>query len=184
MALKHSEMVELGTNAPYFNLPDTISGKMVALSDFQSQPVVVVFSCNHCPYVLFIQKELCALAKKYQQKGVAFVLISSNDVERYPQDAPDKMREFAAEYGFSFPYLYDESQSVARAYEAACTPDIYVYNTGHKLTYRGQFCPARPSNGLVPDGKDLAEALDALLNGAEVNPRQYPSAGCSIKWKQ
>ncbi len=189
MPLQHSEMVDLGTDAPFFKLLNVMNGQTVALSDFRpDKPLVVIFSCNHCPYVLFIQTQLCELAKKYQSQGCNFVLISSNDIDKYPQDAPELMREFAQSYNFSFPYLYDETQSVARAYRAACTPDIYVYdkidNNNRKLAYRGQFCPARPSNGLIPNGQDLAAALTALLNNETVNSRQYPSAGCSIKWKE
>lgn len=177
-------MLELGTKAPEFELPDTVSGKMIKLSDVQSdKATVVMFLCNHCPYVLHVNPEIVRVAKDYQAKGVSFVGISSNDVENYPQDSPDKMQEFAAEVGYTFPYLYDETQEVARAYDAACTPDFYVFDGDGTLVYRGRLDGSRPKNDVPLTGEDLRAALDAVLAGEPVTDKQYPSGGCNIKWK-
>lgn len=185
MAFTESTMLELGTQAPEFELPDTVSGKNIKLSDIQSdKATVVMFLCNHCPYVIHVNPEIVRLAKEYQAKGVSFVGISSNDVENYPQDGPDKMKELAAEVGYTFPYLYDATQEVARAYDAACTPDFYVFNGDMTLVYRGRLDGSRPKNDLPLTGADLRAALDAVLAGAPVSEKQYPSGGCNIKWKQ
>ena len=184
MALTESNMLELGVKAPDFMLPDTVSGKMMSLSDIKSEKAtVVIFSCNHCPYVIHVNPELVRVAKDYQARGVSFVAISSNDVDKYPQDGPDKMKELAEQVGYTFPYLYDETQAVARAYDAACTPDIYVFDGALTLVYRGRLDGSRPGNDLPLTGADLRAALDAVLAGEAVNPKQYPSAGCNIKWK-
>ena len=185
MALTESKMLSLGTIAPDFNLPDTVSGKMMSFNDIKSDvATVVMFTCNHCPYVIHVNEELVRLAKEYQQSGVAFVAISSNDVVNYPQDSPEKMTQLAAEVGYTFPYLYDESQEVARAYDAACTPDFYVFDATARLVYRGQLDGSRPGSGIPLTGSDLRAALDAVLVSRPVNPMQRPSAGCGIKWKK
>lgn len=185
MALTESNMLPLGTIAPAFELLDTVSDKMVSLNQLKSdKATVVIFSCNHCPYVIHINKQLVKLANKYIAKGVSFVVISSNDVENYPADAPDKMKVLAAEEGYPFPYLYDENQEVAKAYDAACTPDFYVFDGALKLSYRGRFCASRPKTDVEVTGADLAAAIDVALNGATPLEKQYPSAGCNIKWKK
>ncbi len=176
-------MLPLGTPAPDFQLPDP-SGKMIALSDFKSAPALAVFFiCNHCPYVKHIQKGLVQFARDYQARGLAIVAISSNDVQTHPEDSPAKMAQEAKTAGYTFPYLYDESQAVAKAYQAACTPDIFLFDAGRKLFYRGQFDDSRPGNGVPVTGKDLRVATDAVLGGKPVPSRQIPSVGCNIKWK-
>jgi peroxiredoxin len=178
-------MTPLGTPAPDFTLPDTVSGRMVSLAGLRSdRATVVMFICNHCPFVKHVQHELAQLGGDYQPQRVAFAAINSNDVANYPADAPDKMQALAETLGFTFPYLYDETQEVARAYQAACTPDIFIYDGDLKLAYRGQLDDARPSNGVPVTGRDVRRALDALLAGRPVNPDQRPSIGCNIKWKQ
>jgi peroxiredoxin len=185
MAFTESNMLALGTEAPDFKLPDTVSGKLISLDDVATgQATVIIFSCNHCPYVLHVNPEIVRLANDYQQKGVGFAAISSNDVEHYPADAPDKMKALAAEVGYPFPYLYDETQEVAKAYSAACTPDFYVFDKNRKLVYRGRLDDSRPNSGRPLTGKDLRAALDAVLEGREVAAKQYPSGGCNIKWKK
>ena len=184
MAYTVSNMMSLGTKAPNFNLLDTVSGKMIDLSDIQSdQATVIVFSCNHCPFVHFVNDEMVRIANDYKTKRVAFVVISSNDTEFHPEDSPEAMTKFAKESGYSFPYLYDETQEVGRAYDAACTPDFYLFDGEMKLAYRGQLDGARPSNGKEITGEDLRNALDAVLNNQPVATIQYPSGGCGIKWK-
>ena len=185
MAQTPSTMLPLGTPAPAFALPDTVSGARLSLAQLQS-PVatVVMFICNHCPYVLHLRAGLAQLARDYQPRGIAFVAISSNDVEHYPDDAPDRMQAFAAANGFSFPYLYDETQDVARAYEAACTPDFFVFDGALRLAYRGQFDDSRPGNGRPVTGAAIRAALDAMLAGQPVALDQVPSVGCNIKWKR
>ena len=184
MAVTPSTMLQLGTEAPDFTLPDTISEEDVSLTELKSDvATVVMFICNHCPFVIHIREELVGLAKEYIGEGVSFVAISSNDVANYPEDSPDKMRMLAKEFNFPFPYLYDESQAVAKAYKAACTPDLYVFDKSLKLVYRGQLDDSRPGNGLPVNGKSLRTALDAVLEGQEVSPDQRPSTGCNIKWK-
>ena len=177
-------MLPLGTKAPDFRLPDTVSGETLSLSDIQSdKATVVMFLCNHCPYVIHVNPKLVELAKEYEAKGVAFVAISSNDVENYPQDGPAQMKELAEEVGYPFPYLYDETQEVAKAYDAACTPDFYVFNPQMELVYRGRMDESRPNSGKPLTGADLTAAIDAVLDGTTVSQVQYPSGGCGIKWK-
>jgi peroxiredoxin len=183
MVLKSSVMLPLGTKAPDFSLPDP-GGRKYTLKGFNGAPaILVVFMCNHCPYVKHVQRDLAALVKEYQAKGVAVVGISSNDIEAYPDDAPGKMREEAAVLGYTFPYLFDESQNVAKAYHAVCTPDFFLFDKEQKLAYRGQMDSSRPGNGIPVTGRDLRAALDAVLAGRPPDPLQRPSAGCSIKWK-
>lgn len=184
MAATPSNMTPLGTPAPDFSLPDTVSGHRVRLADVRSDhATVVMFICNHCPFVKHVQHELVRLARDYQPQGVAFIAISSNDADSYPDDAPDKMQALAETLGFGFPYLYDETQEVARAYAAACTPDIFIYDGELKLAYRGQLDDSRPGNALPVNGHDVRRALDALLAGRPVDANQHPSIGCNIKWK-
>lgn len=176
-------MLPLGTAAPDFSLPDT-NGKTVSRADFKGKPaLLVIFMCNHCPYVKHIREGLAQLGRDYQGKGAAIVAINSNDVANYPDDSPAKMAEEVKSAGYIFPYLYDESQSVAKAYRAACTPDIYLFDKDQKLAYRGQFDDSRPGNGVPVTGKDLRAALDAVLGGRPVPAEQKPSMGCNIKWK-
>lgn len=186
MALTESNMLPLGTEAPPFVLPDTVSGKEVSLEDISKdkRATVVMFLCNHCPYVKHVNSELVRLANDYAGEGVAFVGISSNDVENYPDDRPELMSKVAEEEGYTFPYLYDESQNVARAYDAACTPDFYVFDADLKLVYRGRLDDSRPGNDVSLSGKDLRKAINGVLAGDKPLGLQYPSAGCNIKWKK
>lgn len=178
-------MLPLGTAAPDFSLPDTVSGRMISLSEVKTDKgLVVMFLCNHCPYVIHVNPEIVRVSKEYLAKGLGFVGISSNDAEKYPDDAPDKMKLVAQQLGYPFPYLYDESQAVARAYDAACTPDFYVFDKNLKLVYRGRLDDSRPRNDNPLTGRDLRAALDAVLAGEAVSEIQYPSGGCNIKWKQ
>jgi len=182
MALTESTMLPLGTEAPRFTLPDT-DGNSVSLDDLAGgEAVVVIFMCNHCPYVIHVQQELATVAGANEARGVRFVGINSNDVEAYPDDSPERMREEKERIGYTFPYLFDESQEVARAYRAACTPDIYLFDRDLKLVYRGQFDSSRPNSG-TPTGEDLIAAMDALLAGEPVPEEQLPAIGCNIKWK-
>lgn len=184
MAYKESNMMPLGTEAPYFSLIDTITENIFTLNDFKgSKALVVMFICNHCPYVIHVNDQIIQLAKEYSLKGVKFVAISSNDVVNYPADSPEKMHDLGMQLGYPFPYLYDESQEVAKAYDAACTPDFYLFDGTLKLAYRGQLDASRPNSDIPVTGKDLRDALDAVLNNAPVNEFQRPSAGCNIKWK-
>ena len=177
-----STMLPLGTQAPSFSLKDT-DGKVVNLSDFKdAKALLVVFMCNHCPYVKHVAPELQKLAAEYQQKGVAVVGISSNDVANYPDDSPEKMAEEKAARGYTFPYLFDSDQAVAKAYHAACTPDFYVFDGAQQLAYRGQMDDSRPKSDRPVTGADLRAALDALLAGDEPAEVQTPSIGCNIKW--
>jgi len=176
-------MAPLGTFAPDFRLPDT-DGKQVSLSDFSGAPALVVaFFCNHCPFVKHIQASFAQLARQYQAKGVAIVAINSNDVANHSDDSPAKMVEEMKVAGYTFPYLYDESQKVAQAYRAACTPDFYLFDKDRKLAYRGQMAASRPGNGKPNDGADLRTAFDAVLAGKKPSSDQFPSIGCNIKWK-
>ena len=176
-------MLPLGTSAPDFRLPDT-NGKLVALADFKPAPaLLVLFICNHCPYVKHIRSALADVAREYQRRGAAIVAISANDVQSHHDDSPEKMKQEARSAGYVFPYLYDESQSVAQAYRAACTPDIFLFDKNRKLAYRGQFEDSRPGNGRPVTGKDLRAALDAVLEGKPVPEPQTASVGCNIKWK-
>lgn len=184
MALTPSNMIPLGTIAPDFTLPDTVSGTSYGLQQLKGkQGTMVMFICNHCPYVKHINSQLVKLANDYTPKGINFIAISSNDATAQPDDAPDKMKELAQKEGYPFPYLYDESQAVAKAYDAACTPDFYIFDADLKLVYRGQLDDSRPSNNKPLTGSDIRIALDALLNGTAISPRQKPSIGCNIKWK-
>ncbi len=184
MALTPSTMLPLGTLAPVFSLPDSVSGETLTLHNVRGERgTVVMFICNHCPYVKHVNDELVRVAGDYGKRGVGFVAISSNDVGSHPEDGPAQMKETALRLKYPFPYLYDESQDVARAYQAACTPDLFLFDAGLKLVYRGQLDASRPGKGTA-DGKDLRSALDALLAGRPVNPDQKPSVGCNIKWKR
>jgi peroxiredoxin len=183
MALTPSTMLPLGTAAPDFKLPDT-NGKTVSLADFKGAPALaVLFICNHCPYVKHLRAGLAQFGRDYTSKGVAIVAISSNDAKNYADDSPAKMKEEVKLAGYTFPYLYDETQAVAKAYRAACTPDIYLFDKDQKLVYRGQFDDSRPGNGVTVTGKDLRAATDAVLAGKPVSPNQKVSMGCNIKWK-
>lgn len=180
MSATPSTMLEIGTEAPDFTLPSVNGGNLSLRYADQSKGFVVMFICNHCPYVLHIEDELIKVANEYIAKGIGFIAISSNDVEKYPQDSPEKM----AEKNYPFPYLYDESQQVAKDYKAACTPDFFVFDEDRKLVYRGQFDDSRPKKNEPVTGNDLREALDALLEGNQVpEEKQIPSMGCNIKWK-
>ena len=184
MSATLTEQIPLGFSAPAFKLPDTISGKILYLEEVQSKSAtVIMFICNHCPYVIHVREELVKLANDYTPKGISFVAISSNDVVKYPEDAPEKMRELALKMKFPFPYLFDETQEVARAYHAVCTPDISIFNGELKCVYRGQLDDSRPGSAIPVTGKDVRAVLEALMSGKPVNEIQKPSMGCSIKWK-
>ena len=183
MVLTPSTMLTLGTQAPDFSLPDT-DGKTVSLDDFaDAEALLVMFICNHCPFVVHVADELAKLAKDYQAKGVAVVAICANSIETHPQDGPERMKAEKARRGYTFPYLYDKSQAVAKAYTAACTPDFFLFDGDHKLVYRGQLDDSRPDSGIPVTGEDLRAALDAVLAGNAVPADQKPSMGCNIKWK-
>lgn len=183
MVLTASTMLPLGTKAPHFLLKDT-GGRTVSLDDFKdAKALLVIFMCNHCPYVKHVSKELAALTKEYMAKGVAAVGINSNDAEKYPDDSPANMASVARAAGYAFPYLFDETQAVAKAYHAACTPEFYVFDKDQKLAYRGQMDASRPGNNIPVTGVDLRRALDAVLGGKEVTGEQRPGMGCNIKWK-
>ena len=184
MARTPSTMLELGTAAPDFSLLNPVTKQQVSLSDFKGKPVLVAFICNHCPYVVLIKKEFAQFAKDYQAKGLEVIAINANDVANYPDDSPDKMAEDAQAFAYSFPYLYDETQQTALAYQAACTPDFFMFDAEHKLYYRGQFDDARPKQDMPVTGKDMMDAADALLAGKPAPSLQKPSLGCNIKWKE
>jgi peroxiredoxin len=185
MARTPTKQIPLGFDAPAFELPEPLTGKHVSLEDVKGDKgTLVMFICNHCPFVKHVVDELVAIGNDYMDKGIGMVAINSNDVENYPDDHPDKMRELAIEKRFPFPYLYDESQDVARAYEAACTPDFDLFDASGKCVYRGQLDGSRPGNDVPVDGVDLRRALDQVLNGEKVPEDQVPSIGCNIKWKQ
>lgn len=178
-----STMLPLGTEAPGFSLPN-LDGKIVSLDDYPgAKAYLVTFLCNHCPFVIHIREELARLGTEYMQKGAAVVAINSNDIDQYPADSPEKMVSFARENGFTFPYLFDESQAIAKAYRAACTPDFFLFDRNRKLIYRGQLDDSRPGNDKPVTGKDLRVALDAALAEKPVVIDQKPSLGCNIKWK-
>ncbi|MEN8125453.1 MAG: thioredoxin family protein [Bacteroidota bacterium] len=184
MANTPSNMLALGTIAPDFTLHDTISDKNLNLQNLKGEKgTVIFFICNHCPFVIHINHELVKIANDFKDIGFSFIAISSNDVKNYPQDAPDLMKKVAEDYQYPFPYLYDESQEIARAYDAACTPDIFVFNEDLKLVYRGQIDDSRPNNGIPVTGKDIRNALQNLIEGIEISKDQKPSIGCNIKWK-
>jgi len=178
-----SNMMKLGTVAPAFDLPDVSSEDRVSLETFEGRPLLVMFICRHCPYVQAIRDELARLGRDYIPRGAALVGISSNDATAYPDDAPDSLAEFARDSGFNFPLCHDESQAVARAYGAACTPDFFLFDVNRRLAYRGRLDGSRPGNQLPTDGGDIRAALDALLDGRRPAGDQKPSLGCSIKWK-
>ena len=184
MARTPSNMLALGTTAPDFDLPDTRTQQFYEWKDIQgSQGTLIVFICNHCPFVIHLIEPLVALSNDYLKKGIGIAFISSNDVLHYPQDGPEEMQKFADKYGMEFPYLYDESQQTAIDYQAACTPDFYLFNDQKELVYRGQFDDSRPGNAIAVSGQSLREAMDQLLQGNPPITEQRPSLGCNIKWK-
>jgi len=184
MTLTPSKMLPLGTKAPNFKLPDTVSGKIMTLDELKSdKATVIMFICNHCPFVKLIQHGLVDIANDYQPKGIQFIAISANDVTTHPDDSLDKMKMMAEQMGYPFPYLYDETQEVAKAYDAACTPDFFVFDKDLSLVYRGRFDDATPGRGIPVTGKDMRAALDNILAGKPV-ANQIPSQGCNIKWKE
>jgi peroxiredoxin len=184
MAAVESTMLDLGTLAPAFRLPD-FDGKLIARDDFKNAPALLVaFICSHCPFVKHLRNEFAHFAKEYQARGLAVVAINSNDIETYPQDGPHGMAAEARSVGYTFPYLLDESQTIATAYRAACTPDFFLFDSTQRLVYRGQFDSSRPGNGVAVTGSDLRAATDAVLDRAPVPQDQRPSIGCNIKWKK
>lgn len=184
MALTPSTMLDLGTPAPEINLPDVVSGEQVSLATFaDDQALLVMFICRHCPFVLHIKHELTRLGNDYEDKPIGIVAIGSNDADNFPNDAPEHLKAMAGELDFKFPYCYDETQDVAKAYSAACTPDFFLFDQERKLVYRGQLDDARPENGKPIDGRDLRAAIEAVLAGEPVSTEQKPSVGCNIKWK-
>ena len=184
MSLVHSSMMPIGTLAPDFELPDVVSGQIKRRKDVKGDNgLVVMFICAHCPYVIHIQEEIAFMAEKYQLKGIGFAAISANDVASYPEDAPEKLKEQAEEQDFNFPYLYDETQEVAKAYAAACTPDFYLFNEKMECVYRGRFDAATPGNDEPVTGDELKDAMDSLLEEEPIFEDQKPSMGCNVKWK-
>lgn len=184
MSKTSSTMLPLGSVAPDFSLPDVTSGKTISLNDFKDKKaLIVMFICHHCPYVQHVKGELAQIGKDYQDKSVGIVAISANDIETHPDDSPADLKEMANEEGFIFPFCYDETQAVAKAYKAACTPDFFLFGLDRKLVYRGQLDDSRPGNYLPVTGQDLRNAIDALLADKPINPVQKPSLGCNIKWK-
>lgn len=184
MSLTPSNMISLGTTAPGFKLMDTRTGHLMTLQEIKGEKgTVIMFLCNHCPFVKHVNEEIVRIANEYRQLGFGFAAINSNDILNFPEDHPDKMKEAATQYQYSFPYFFDGSQEIAKAYKAACTPDFYLFDAELKLIYRGQLDDSRPGNGIHPNGRDLREAMDAVLNNRGVLPNQKPSTGCAIKWK-
>lgn len=183
MAKTASTMLPLGTAAPAFSLPDVVSGNTVSLSDFQGKPLAVFFICAHCPFVIHVQEELSKLGRDFGDTELEIAAICANNVETHPGDAPEKLAEQAKSLGFAFPYLYDETQETAKAYTAACTPDFFLFDSSHKLVYRGQLDDSRPGSDVPVTGADLRAAIQALLDGQSVPVEQKPSIGCNIKWK-
>lgn len=176
-------MLEIGTPAPPFSLPDTASGIQVSLTDYAGKPLLVVFSCNHCPFVLHIIPSFTEFANAARQRGLAVVMISANDITAYPDDSPEKMTALSERIGFEFPYLYDESQQAAIAYHAACTPDFFLFDSAHRLVYRGQYDSSRPGNDIEVSGSDLKAAVEAMHAEDAIPSEQIPSVGCNIKWR-
>jgi len=184
MSLTPSTMLALGTLVPNFNLPDVISGNMVSLNDFkEKKALLVMFICRHCPYVQHVKEEIAKIGQDYKEKDIGIIAISANDSNSYPEDSPESLKEMAQELNFSFPYLYDKSQEIAKSYTAACTPDFFLFDKERKLVYRGQLDDSRPGNNLPLTGKDLREAIDAVLEDKPADFNQKPSMGCNIKWK-
>ncbi|AFZ52324.1 thioredoxin family protein [Cyanobacterium aponinum UTEX 3221] len=184
MARTPSVMLPLGTIAPDFNLPDTVSGKIISLKDFQGcKGLLVMFICQHCPFVKHVEQELAKIGHDYGSQNLGIVAISSNDAENYPDDSPANLKQMAEKLNFNFPFCYDETQEVAKAYQAACTPDFYLFDSDFRLVYRGQLDDSRPSLDIPVTGKDLRDAIASLLAGKPINPDQKPSLGCNIKWK-
>ena len=183
MAATPSTMLPLGTQAPDFALADAVTARTVRLADFDgTTALLVMFVCNHCPFVIHVRDELARVAADYAPRGLAVVAINANDIRTYPEDAPERMKPLAESKGWTFPYLFDSTQAVAKAYRAACTPDLFLFDAGRRLVYRGQLDDSRPSNGIPVTGRDLRAALDALLAGQPVPADQKPSIGCNIKW--
>ena len=184
MARTPSNMIDLGNTAPDFKLPDTVSGAELSLADVKgNKATLIMFICNHCPFVKHVNEELVHLATDYKDKEIGFIAINSNDVENYPDDSPEKMKVVAIDLQYPFPYLYDETQEVAKSYHAACTPDFFIYDKDLLLVYRGQLDDSRPGNGIPVTGKDIRIVLNCLINGESVPELQRPSIGCNIKWK-
>jgi len=183
MSRTPSTMLELGSKAPDFDLSDPLSGGSVSLSDYRDMPLLIVFSCNHCPYVLHLLKSFAEYAREAKKSGLSMVMINANDIDNYPADSPQKMIDLAKEYELDFPYLYDESQQVAMAYRAACTPDFFLFDSQHRLVYRGQYDASRPGNDEEITGVDLKSASQALLENKAISAQQLPSMGCNIKWR-
>jgi thiol-disulfide isomerase/thioredoxin len=184
MARTYSEMIALGTKVPAFKLPDTVSGKEISYQTIKgSKGTLIMFICNHCPFVVHVNDELVKLANDYKNKGIGFLAISANDVVKHPDDAPDKMKAVAAELNYPFPYCYDETQETAKAFNAACTPDFFIYNDKDELVYRGQLDDSRPGNEIPVTGFDIRSAFDNLLHDQPLSTDQRPSIGCNIKWK-
>lgn len=184
MSLTPSSMLPLGTLAPSFSLPNVVTGNMITLDNFKDRKaLLVMFICQHCPYVQHVQDEISKIGKDYQNKDIGIVAISANDASKYPEDAPESLKEQAQDLGFMFPYCYDESQEVAKAYSAACTPDFFLFDKERELVYRGQLDGSRPGNNIPVTGQDLRTAIDAVLTDKPVTPDQKPSIGCNIKWK-
>ena len=178
-------MLELGTKAPDFSLPDVVTGKIISLQTFSGKTaLLIMFICQHCPYVQHVKTELAKLGRDYATKSIGIVAISANDANNYPDDAPSELKKMAKELGFPFPFCYDETQQTAKAYAAACTPDFFLFDGSRKLVYRGQLDDSRPGNNKLLTGRDLRVAMDAVLAGKHVPPDQKPSVGCNIKWKQ
>lgn len=184
MARTPSQMIDLGTEAPNFSLPDVVSGNHVSLDNYpDAKGFMIAFICNHCPFVQLIRHEFARYGREYSEKGIAVIAINSNDIQAHPEDGPDAMRDDARRFGYKFPYCLDEDQSVAKTYQAACTPDLYLFDANRKLVYRGQFDGARPGNDTPVTGADLRAATDALLAGQAIPADQKASLGCNIKWK-
>ena len=183
MARTPSTMLELGTQAPSFSLIEPATNKTISLQQFADTPVLIAFICNHCPYVINLKEALVEFSQEYQAKGLQVIAINSNDVENYADDSPEKMALDVEKYGYNFPYLFDETQAVAIAYQAACTPDFFLFDASHNLYYRGQFDDSRPRNDIAATGEDMRAAVDALLNGQDTPKEQKASLGCNIKWK-
>ncbi|MBK8606531.1 MAG: thioredoxin family protein [Chitinophagaceae bacterium] len=184
MARTYSEMIALGTAIPAFSLPDTVSEKMISIDTIKGEyGTLILFICNHCPFVVHVNDELVKLANDYKEKGIGFIAISANDIVKHPDDAPEKMKAIAIESAYPFPYCYDETQEVAKAFGAACTPDFFIYDANNLLVYRGQLDDSRPGNGIPVTGTDIRKALDNLISNEPVSKEQRPSIGCNIKWK-